>query len=225
MSIARLLASQNNVNGYCLIATPVHVEVGMRNSECHALNKRDSYFTESQLGAFNDFFSGEFKLHPMNGLHYLLEFELAPEFILARKHWAPYLSDYRVQVQAAKGALTRYMTEMQAWCHQQESAWNALYLWSNSGQNPIPPVRLEDKSKNNAYALLNLISTVDQNETKNTIIGVDNLIELETSIPEIERSLNNGDVESVSFTFADNNLYTLKAENLLPWWKKFLIKI
>ena len=100
-SLATTLAKRSDISGPCLIATPVKVVLGMRDSECHLLDQHGSLISQSQISEFNDFFKDIFKLHTSKDGQYLLEFSTEPEFNLAKQCWPPYCGDYRVQVQAA----------------------------------------------------------------------------------------------------------------------------
>ena len=222
MSLARTLAGEVDISGPCLIATPVKVVLGMRDSECHLLDKDSSLISQAQLNSFNEFFTDIFQLHFCRDGHYLLEFESQPEFHLEKHYWPPYLGDYREQVHAAKGELVKHLTEMQTWCYQQSSLWNALYLWSEDTKSGLPSVKIEECTQNNSFELLKLLERDNETDHDIQIITLDNFIGFEKKFAELENQCLSGEIEKISVSFSDKDIFRIDLQTLKPWWKKLL---
>jgi len=86
--------------------TPIKVELGMRDSQCHTLTAKNSVISDRQMQDFNAFFSGVFQIVKLENANYQIHFKQFLKFNLAIKHLPPQLNDYRRQIEAAESNLS-----------------------------------------------------------------------------------------------------------------------
>ena len=219
-SVARSLADQKGIMNPCLIATSVNVSLGMRDSECHTLNENDALITDAQIKAFNVFFDGIFRLHTCTESHYLIEFNGTPDFALEKHFWPPYLGDYREQIHAARGDLIRHLTEMQSWCYQQDSAWNALYLWSDDNKLPTLSISIEDRTNQGVFSVFKLLTQDGGKTDEDLLIGLHDLAGIEPTLLELEDRCKSGELEKIYFSFTGTEMYSLSSDSFRSWFSK-----
>ncbi|NNC96530.1 MAG: hypothetical protein HKN88_00500 [Gammaproteobacteria bacterium] len=195
---------------------PVRVEVGMRDSICYPLPAQDSVISADQLVAFNQFFENDFVLHKNNKNAYILKFIKPYRFNLAPRYWPPYFADYRVQVQAASGELKKHLSEMQAWCYQQNSVWNALYLWPLLENKTA---RIIDYTRDKHFSDLNYIH--DENASDRVYL-LEEPQAFDSVYADLKTNVKN--IDAIHIRFADSKIYELKPNKLLAWWQRFFDK-
>ena len=92
-----LLELPQQTDPQVLNVSPIKVELGMRDSVCHALTEKNALISEAQIEEFNDFFSGVFQLIKLLNGDYQIHFQQFLKFNLATEYLPPQLTDYRVQ--------------------------------------------------------------------------------------------------------------------------------
>ena len=110
---------------------------------------------------------------------------------------------------------------MQAWCYQQNSLWNALYLWSNFGKTAIPSVTIDDCTEHASFSLLKLLHHKNEKKSNINVITLDKIHGIEDKFIELEKQCRSGELEKISVSFADKDIYHLNSQSLQPWWKIF----
>ena len=203
--------------------TPIKVELGMRDSVCHTLNEKNSLISVEQIAEFNTFFNGVFRLiKPVTG-NYQLHLQQFLKFNLPIEHLPPQLTDYRVQIDAAESNLKKHLTELQSWCYQQDSMWNAFYLWSRPKDEALARINLDDRTQIKTLSKLNVFKQ-DNVRTDIKLIVADELSSLSFDFMKMEQSFKDLSITKLTISFSDANFYHLHARDLQPWWKKIFTR-
>ena len=206
-----------------LNVSPIKVEIGMRDSVCHALTEKNALISETQIEKFNDFFSGVFQLIKLPNGDHQIHFQQFLKFNLATKFLPPQLTDYRVQIDAAGASLKRHLTEMQSWCYQQNSMWNAFYLWSRPSDTALARINLDDRTQIKTLSKLNVFAESNAHADVKLVI-VDELSTLSYDFMKIQQQFKESKLDKLSLSFTDNNFYHVQARDFYPWWKKLFLR-
>lgn len=218
-----LLGLPLNSNPQVLNLTPIRVELGMRDSVCHALKEQNAVISDEQITEFNKFFAGVFRLIKPSSGNYQLHLQQYLKFNLPIEHLPPQYNDYRVQIDAAESNLKKHLTEMQSWCYQQDSMWNAFYLWSRPKDKAISNINLDDRTQNKTLSNLQIFNE-DNVHADIKLIIADELSSLSYDLMKMEQSFRHSRVTKLSISFSGTDFYHLKAKDFYPWWKKLLVR-
>ena len=203
--------------------TPIKVELGMRDSVCHVLTDVNSSISEEQITEFNSFFDGVFKLIKKDSGNYQLHLQQFLKFNLPLEHLPPQLTDYRVQIDAAESNLKRHLTELQSWCYQQESIWNAFYLWSYPIEKILAKINLDDRTQIKTLSKLNVFIE-DNVHAEVKLIIAEELGSLSFDFMKMEQNFKDSIITKLTIGFTDKNFYHLKARDFSPWWRKLFTR-
>lgn len=214
-----LLDLQMQADPQVLNLEPILVELGMRDSLCHALTDKNSIINQTQIDEFNKFFSGVFSLIKLKNGNYQLHFEQFFKFNLPIVHLPPQFTDYRVQIDAAESNLKGHLTELQSWCYQQDSMWNAFYLWSRPIDKVLARINLDDRAHIKTLSKLNIFKENNAHADVKLIV-VDELSSLSYDIMKMEQNFKKTNIDKLTVSFTDKNIYHLKPRDFYPWWKK-----
>ena len=198
---------------------PIKVELGMRDSLCHSLTDKNSKISQAQIDEFNKFFSGVFSLINLVDGNYQLHFEQFFKFNLPIEHLPPQFSDYRVQIDAAESGLKGHLTELQSWCYQQDSMWNAFYLWARPKDKALARITLDDRTQIKTLSNLNIFNESNAHADVKLIVA-DELSSLSFDMMKMEQNFKESNIDKLTISFTDKVFYHLKARDFYPWWKK-----
>ena len=218
-----LLELPQQTDPQVLNVSPIKVELGMRDSVCHALTEKNALISEAQIEEFNDFFSGVFQLIKLLNGDYQIHFQQFLKFNLATEYLPPQLTDYRVQIDAAESGLKAHLTELQSWCYQQDSVWNAFYLWSRPRDSALARINLDDRTQIKTLSKLNIFEESNAHADIKLIV-VDELSSLSFDFMKMQQQFEQSTLDKLTLSFTDNNIYQLQARNFHPWWKKIFLR-
>ena len=219
-----ILDLPQQVDPQILNVMPIKVELGMRDSLCHALSKKHALISKAQLEEFNDFFSGVFQLIKLHNGDYQLHFQQFLKFNLATQYLPPQLTDYRVQIDAAESGLKAHLTELQSWCYQQDSMWNAFYLWSHPRNAALARINLDDRTQIKTLSKLNIFEESNAHAAVRLVVA-DELSSLSYEFMKMQQQFEQSTLDKVTLSFTDKNIYHLQASDFYPWWKKILASL
>jgi len=215
-SPAKYLATNLNLDlEHVLMATPVHVKLGLRNSQTYFLQESE-LANKALIEQFNAYFQNEYFLYQESNKRYLLCANKPLDLSLAKSHWSPNLGDFTLQMLTTDRALRKFHTDVQAWCHSQGLKWNGLYLWGQGQVLDLPKITVKSNYRSdNPFSILHNDNNADKKVFVLDDLRVDNEL-----LTECEFHMTTTQDTHIDFVFSDQVCISIASHDRMAWIKR-----
>jgi len=222
-SPALLAAKKQKLSGaHYLLATPVRIQLGLRDSQCHFIPEEQLPSPEL-IKEFNQYFAPDFTLHSvLNSSQYILESNEALSFDFDKAYWPPNLVDYTQQLLASDSHTRKFLSEVQSWSHSKKLTWNGLYLWGNGSDEYDTKIHVKEHSEINSFDSIKLLDDTNE-ECKSEMYVINSLTDSVSVVEKRLEILKKDKNIQLNLIFSDKVNIPINHSDILPFWKRLFI--